>query len=104
MRVIIYLPHFPLDLGSEDSIVLLITSTNSNFHTLLTLRYGYPSSLLEYAGRIPGGPPLSLVLGERPEKRGRLSGIAVKKGGEEKRRTRGKDGNGVILFGILPEE
>jgi len=78
MRVIIYLPHFPLDLGSEDSIVLLITSAHSYFHTL-TLRCGYPSSLLEYAGRIPGGPPLSLVLGERSEKRGRWSGIAAKK-------------------------
>jgi len=104
MRVIIYLPHFPLDLGSEDSIVLLITSAHSYFHTPLTLRCGYPSSLLEYAGRIPEDSPLSLVLGERSEKRGRWSGIAVKKSGEEKRRAGGKDGNGIILFGILPEE
>jgi len=39
-----------------------------------------------------------------PKKRGRWSGIEVKKSGEEKRRTRGKDINGIISLRILPEE
>jgi len=66
----------------------LITGAHSDFHTTPCLILGILISLLlEPTRRKPKDSPMSLVLGEGSEKRGRWRDIAVKKSSEE---TRGK--------------